>query len=123
MLGMHAGLIFDVCDLSFSIDTDEADHLVAVEGDPCVRRQSLGPLGPPVPQLEAAELDLVLAEVGAVALSDQRGDGRSVVQSRTAEDDVVQSGWADSNRRLPAPKAGTLTRLSYTPNSAASVVR
>ena len=26
-----------------------------------------------------------------------------------------QSGWPDLNRRLPAPKAGALAKLSYTP--------
>ena len=29
----------------------------------------------------------------------------------------LESGWPDSNRRLSAPKADTLTRLSYTPPS------
>src|SRR5688572_33217807 len=30
--------------------------------------------------------------------------------------EALQSGWPDSNRRLLAPKASTLTRLSYTPD-------
>ena len=28
---------------------------------------------------------------------------------------IETSGWSESNRRLPPPKGGTLTRLSYTP--------
>ncbi len=27
----------------------------------------------------------------------------------------MESGWADSNRRPPAPKAGALNQLRYTP--------
>ena len=30
---------------------------------------------------------------------------------------IRKSGWSESNRRLPRPKRGTLTRLSYTPSS------
>ena len=29
---------------------------------------------------------------------------------------LVQSGWQDSNLRPPAPKAGAITGLRYTPN-------
>ena len=28
---------------------------------------------------------------------------------------VIQSGWQDSNLRPPAPKAGAMTGLRYTP--------
>ena len=28
---------------------------------------------------------------------------------------IKWSGWTDLNRRLPAPKAGALARLNYTP--------
>jgi site-specific DNA recombinase len=42
------------------------------------------------------------------------GNGDSGGQNRRHS---VKSGWADSNRRLPAPEAGALTRLRYTPDA------
>ncbi len=35
---------------------------------------------------------------------------------QTADDLLYVSGWQDSNLRPPAPKAGALTGLRYTPN-------
>ena len=32
------------------------------------------------------------------------------------------SGWQDSNLRPPAPKAGAITELRYTPNASANIV-
>ncbi len=31
---------------------------------------------------------------------------------------IIRSGWQDSNLRPPAPKAGALTGLRYTPRTA-----
>jgi hypothetical protein len=120
---MDAGLVLDVRDLSLATDPSKADNLPVVDGDPGVSRQPLGPLGPPFAKLGSPELDGLLVEIGAIALRDERGYGRRVVQRRGAESEVVQSGWPDSNRRLLRPKRSTLTRLSYTPNGAPSVVR
>ena len=90
------------------------------DSDPGVRLQVLRIERPPLAKLLARERDrTALVEVGRVAGSDQRGDRGCVSQRRVAEDRlVVQSGWPDSNRRLLAPKASTLTRLSYTPRMA-----
>ena len=35
--------------------------------------------------------------------------------------EVVLSGWQDSNLRPPAPKAGAITELRYTPNAGANI--
>ena len=34
---------------------------------------------------------------------------------------ALVSGWQDSNLRPPAPKAGAITELRYTPNAAANI--
>jgi hypothetical protein len=71
---------------------------------------------PPFAELGTAELEPVdLAEVGAVSLGDESRDGLGIIKRWAAYEEVRQSGWPDSNRRLLAPKASTLTRLSYTP--------
>ena len=71
---------------------------------------------PPFAELGTAELQpVVLAEVDAVSLGDESRDGVGIVERWAAYEEVCQSGWPDSNRRLLAPKASTLTRLSYTP--------
>ena len=33
----------------------------------------------------------------------------------------IQSGWQDSNLRPPAPKAGAITGLRYTPKASANI--
>jgi hypothetical protein len=71
---------------------------------------------PPFAELGGAELQpFDLAEVDAVSLGDESRDGVGIVERWAAYEKVCQSGWPDSNRRLLAPKASTLTRLSYTP--------
>ena len=42
----------------------------------------------------------------------RNGESRRMHERTSA----IKSGWSDSNRRLPRPKRGTLTRLSYTPS-------
>jgi hypothetical protein len=71
---------------------------------------------PPFAELGRAELQpFDLAEVDTVSLGDQSRDRVGIVERWAAYEKVRQSGWPDSNRRLLAPKASTLTRLSYTP--------
>ena len=113
---MNAGLVRDVPNFPVTASMRVADNLAVDDRDPSVRLEALGMRSPPGPQLFAAEpYRAFLVEIRPVARRDQGSDRRRVVQRRGAKDELVQSGWPDSNRRLPAPKAGTLTRLSYTP--------
>lgn len=115
-IGMNTGLVRDVEDVPFLVGLEVPHHLPVDESDPEVLRDQLRPLAPPFGDPVAPDLDrALLREVGFVARRDESGYARCVVQRRWADRQCVQSGWPDSNRRLPAPKAGTLTRLSYTP--------
>ena len=116
---MDTGLVGDVRDLTVAFRVGPADDLRAGEDDPDVGFEVPRVLRPKVSKQLWSEADrALLVEIGGVACLDERSDGRRVVQACCADDELVQSGWPDSNRRLLAPKASTLTRLSYTPQVA-----
>ena len=54
------------------------------------------------------------------AVVDPRDDpgwaATTITAAKSNRDFIEKSGWSESNRRLPRPKRGTLTRLSYTPS-------
>ena len=43
-------------------------------------------------------------------------EATTTTAAKSIRDFIEKSGWSESNRRLPRPKRGTLTRLSYTPS-------
>jgi hypothetical protein len=115
-LGMDARLVLEVGQGGLAAGACVSDDASACEREPRVGCQTSIVEAPPLAQLLAGEPDRVLlVEVEPVAGVEERGDLVGVVERRRAEGDLVQSGWPDSNRRLLAPKASTLTRLSYTP--------
>ena len=49
---------------------------------------------------------------------DEPGRAATAITAAKSKKDLIEkSGWSESNRRLPRPKRGTLTRLSYTPHT------
>ena len=120
---MDARLVFEVGEIPLAAGTRIGNDPAIGIGDPCIGLQPGLVEAPPLPQLLAGEADRVLlVEVEAVTRVEERGDLVGVSERGRAEGDLVQSGWPDSNRRLLRPKRSTLTRLSYTPHFARSVV-
>jgi hypothetical protein len=120
---VHARLVLEVGEIALPAGADVRDDLSVAHRDPGVVLEARLVGAPPLAKLLGGEGDrLRLAEVEAVAGVQQRGDTVGVVQRRSTYEEVVQSGWPDSNRRLLRPKRSTLTRLSYTPFLGRSVV-
>ena len=121
---VDAGLVLEVREVALLPLPRVSDQLPLALGDPGVRLEGRLVERPPFAQLAGGEVEVLgLVEVRSIPRGRQRGDGLCVVKRRRSELERLQSGWPDSNRRLLAPKASTLTRLSYTPNLAVSVIR
>jgi hypothetical protein len=113
---VHAGLVLEVGEIALAARADVRDDVSVAHRNPGVVLEARLFDPPPLAQLLGGEGDrLRLPEVEAVAGVQERGDTVGVVQAQSTYEEVLQSGWPDSNRRLLAPKASTLTRLSYTP--------
>ena len=120
---MDCRLVLQVRQVALAPGAHVGDELSIAVREPRVGFEA-GPVeAPPFAELGATERQAFdLAEVDAVSLSDESRDSVGIVERRGAYQYVSQSGWPDSNRRLLAPKASTLTRLSYTPRMRFSVV-
>jgi hypothetical protein len=117
-VGVDGRLVLQVGQVALAPSARIGDELSVDVCEPCVVFEAGLVETPPFAELGSAELEPVdLAEVDAVSLGDERRDGVGIVEQWAAYEEVCQSGWPDSNRRLLAPKASTLTRLSYTPIS------
>jgi hypothetical protein len=115
-IGVHARLVLQVGEIALATHALVRDDLFAANRDPCIVLETRLVETPPFAKLLAGEADRVrLAEVEAVPSIQQRGNAVGVVERRSTYEQVLQSGWPDSNRRLLRPKRSTLTRLSYTP--------
>ena len=115
-VGMDGGLVLQVREVALAPSAHVGDQLSVDVCEPRVAFEAGLVETPPFAELGTAELQpFDLAEVDAVSLGDESCDGVGIVERWTAYEKVCQSGWPDSNRRLLAPKASTLTRLSYTP--------
>jgi hypothetical protein len=113
---VHARLVLEVGEVALATRAGVGENLRPAQRDPSPVLEARLVDTPPLAELLAGEGDRIrLAEVEAVAGAQQCGDTVGVVERRSTYEEVVQSGWPDSNRRLLAPKASTLTRLSYTP--------
>jgi hypothetical protein len=122
-VGAHARLVLEVGQITLAAHPNVRDDLAVAYRDPRVVLEARFVDAPPLAKLLGSEGDrLRLAEVDAVSGVQQRGDTVGVVERRSTYEEILQSGWPDSNRRLLAPKASTLTRLSYTPFLGRSVV-
>jgi hypothetical protein len=113
---VYARLVLQIREVTLWTHAGVRDDLRVAHCNPRVAFEARLVDSPPLAKLIAGEPDRVrLVEVEAVAGVQQRGDAVRVVERRGTYEKVLQSGWPDSNRRLLAPKASTLTRLSYTP--------
>jgi hypothetical protein len=113
---MDARLVLEVRETGLTAHPCVRDDATPVDADPGVGVETYFVETPPFAELGPGEADRVLlVEVEAVAGAQERRNVVGVVERGRAVGDLVQSGWPDSNRRLLAPKASTLTRLSYTP--------
>ncbi len=115
-VGVHRRLVLQVRQVALAPSAHVGDQLSVGVCEPRVGFEAGLVETPPFAKLGAAELQpFDLAEVDAVSLGDESRDRVGIVECWAAYEKVCQSGWPDSNRRLLAPKASTLTRLSYTP--------
>ena len=115
-VGVDGRLVLQVRQVALAPGAHVGDELSVDVCEPRVGFEAGLVETPPFAELGTAELEPVdLAEVDAVSLGDESRDGIGIVERWAAYEKVRQSGWPDSNRRLLAPKASTLTRLSYTP--------
>jgi hypothetical protein len=115
-VGVDGRLVLQVRQVALAPSAHVSDQLSVDVCEPCVGFEACLVQTPPFTELGPAELEPVdLAEVDAVSLGDESRDRVGVIERWAAYQEVCQSGWPDSNRRLLAPKASTLTRLSYTP--------
>ena len=115
-VGVDGRLVRQIRQVALAPSAHVRDQLSVDVCEPRVGFEACLVQTPPLTELAPAELEPVdLAEVDAVSLGDETRDGVGVVERWAAYQEVCQSGWPDSNRRLLAPKASTLTRLSYTP--------
>jgi hypothetical protein len=117
-------LVLDVREVALRLDAQVPDELAVPLCNPGAVLDGRVRELPPLAQQPAGQRrPSVLAEVEAVTRGEKRCNCMRIVERRRAYGELVQSGWPDSNRRLLAPKASTLTRLSYTPNLGVSVER
>jgi hypothetical protein len=115
-VGVDGRLVLQVRQVALAPSAHVSDQLSVDVCEPRVGFEACLVQTPPFTELGPAELEPVdLAKVDAVSLGDESRDGVGVIERWAAYEEVRQSGWPDSNRRLLAPKASTLTRLSYTP--------
>ena len=115
-VGVDGRLVLQVRQVALAPSAHVGDQLPVDVCEPGVAFEVRLVETPPFAELGTAELQpFDLAEVDAVSLGDESRDGVGIVERWAAYEKVCQSGWPDSNRRLLAPKASTLTRLSYTP--------
>ena len=115
-VGVDGRLVLQVRQVALAPSAHVRDQLSVDVCEPRVGFEACLVQTPPFAELGTAELEPVdLAEVDAVSLGDESRDGVGIIERWAAYEEVRQSGWPDSNRRLLRPKRSTLTRLSYTP--------